>query len=428
MTSDSRSANAALTLSPTVSPTESSTAQPELSAGRVRVGVIGAGAMGAGIAQVAATAGHEVVIADAQPDAIARARLAHAAAMARDVEKGRRQRDDADAVLARITYIDGVDAAHLAPIADCGFVIEAIIEQLAAKQALFRTVDAMVAPDAILASNTSSLSIAAMAGACTHSARVVGVHFFNPAPVMPLVEIIAGLATAAHVADRAEALMRAWGKTTVRATDTPGFLVNRVARPFYGESLCLYEEGSASVATIDWALTSLGGFRMGPFTLMDLIGNDINFAVSRSVFESTFYDPRYRPSVTQQRHVEAGWLGRKSGRGYYRYADAQQGYDARMANQDAVLGQRIVDRVVAMLVNEAAAALDYGLGSPADIDLAMTKGVNYPLGLLAWGDSIGPDAIVRRIDALHAEYGDPRYRAARTLRRVVREGGRLVHG
>ena len=392
------------------------------------VGVVGAGAMGAGIAHVAALAGHSVVIADAQPAAVGRARAAHAAAMTRDVEKGRRSRDEADALLSRIQYVDGVDAEHLAVFADCGLVIEAIVEQLAAKQELFRTLDSLVAPSAILASNTSSLSIAAIAGACAHAERVVGVHFFNPAPIMPLVEIVAGLTTAPHVADSAETLMRAWGKTTVRAKDTPGFLVNRVARPFYGEALCVYEEGVASVATIDWALTTIGGFRMGPFTLMDLIGNDINFAVSRSVFESTFYDARYRPSVTQQRHVEAGWLGRKSGRGYYRYADGAQGYDATMATQDAVLGQQIVDRVVAMLINEAAAALDVGLGSPADIDTAMAKGVNYPRGLLAWGDAIGPDVVLQRVDALHAEYGDPRYRASRTLRRVAREGGALLHG
>ncbi len=420
MTAGNRVSNDPLTMSPTTNDVAI--------AGDMRVGVIGAGAMGAGIAQVAAVAGHRVVIADAQPAAIVRARAAHASAMARDVEKARRTRDEADTVLARIAYVEGVDAAQLAAFADCGLVIEAIVEQLAAKQTVFGTLDLIVASDAILASNTSSLSIAAIAGACQHTERVVGVHFFNPAPIMPLVEIVAGLTTAAHVADRAEALMRAWGKTTVRAKDTPGFLVNRVARPFYGESLCLYDEGVASVATIDWALTALGGFKMGPFTLMDLIGNDINFAVSRSVYESTFFDPRYRPSVTQQRHVEAGWLGKKSGRGYYDYSNGQPGYDASHATQDAVLGQRIVDRVVAMLVNEAAAALDYGLGTPADIDVAMTKGVNYPLGLLAWGDSIGPDVVLQRIDALHVEYGDPRYRAARTLRRVVREGGRLVHG
>lgn len=394
----------------------------------VIVGVIGAGAMGAGIAQVAAVHGHTVRLADAQPAAVERARAGHRAVMARDVEKGRRSREDADAVLARITYIDGVDAAALAVFGDCHLVIEAIIENLEAKQVLFRALDAIVATDAILASNTSSLSIAAIAGACHHRARVVGVHFFNPAPLMPLVEIIPALPTEAVFADRAEQLVASWGKTTVRATDTPGFLVNRIARPFYGESLCIHDEGMADVATIDWALATIGGFRMGPFTLMDLIGNDVNFAVSCSVYAGTFQDPRYRPSVTQQRHVEAGWLGRKSGRGYYRYTDGHDGHDAAMAHQDPVVGQQIVDRVVAMLVNEAAAALDAGLASPADIETAMVKGVNYPRGLLSWGDAIGPASVLREIERLQAETGDPRYRPARTLRRVAREGGRLIDG
>lgn len=394
----------------------------------VIVGVIGAGAMGAGIAQVAAVHGHTVRLADAQPAAVERARAGHRAVMARDVEKGRRTRAEADAVLARITYIDGVDAVALAAFGDCHLVIEAIIEQLDAKQALFRALDAIVASDAILASNTSSLSIAAIAGACQHRARVVGVHFFNPAPLMPLVEIIPALPTEAVFADRAEQLVASWGKTTVRATDTPGFLVNRIARPFYGESLCIHDEGMADVATIDWALTTIGGFRMGPFTLMDLIGNDVNFAVSCSVYAGTFQDPRYRPSVTQQRHVEAGWLGRKSGRGYYRYTDGHDGYDAAMAQPDPVLGQQIVDRVVAMLVNEAAAALDAGLASPADIETAMVKGVNYPRGLLSWGDAIGPASVLREIERLQSETGDPRYRLARTLRRVARDGTRLIDG
>jgi len=401
-------------------------ASPALEA--LTIGVIGAGAMGAGIAQVAAAHGHRVLIADAQSAALARARDAHTAAMAREVEKGRRSRDEADAALARITYVDGVDAAQLARYGGCGFVIEAIVEQLSVKQEVFRALEAVVSDQAILASNTSSLSIAAIAGACAHRDRVVGVHFFNPAPLMPLVEIIPAISTAPDVAAMAARLVSSWGKTTVLVRDTPGFLVNRVARPFYGESLCLYDEHVASPATIDWALTTIGGFRMGPFALMDLIGNDVNFAVSRSVYEGTFHDPRYRPSVTQQRHVEAGWLGRKSGRGYYRYTDGHAGDDASAAVRDEALGQRIVDRVLAMLVNEAAAALDLGLASPADLETAMTKGVNYPRGLLAWGDALGPVNVLRRIEALQAEFGDPRYRPARTLQRVVRDGGRLVDG
>ncbi|MCC6245146.1 MAG: 3-hydroxybutyryl-CoA dehydrogenase [Gemmatimonadaceae bacterium] len=392
------------------------------------IGVVGAGAMGAGIAQVAAVHGHRVLLADANPDALVRARQGHAAAMARDVEKQRRSADEASAVLSRLQYLDGVDAASLAPLAACGLVIEAIVERLDVKQTLFRALDAIVGSDTVLASNTSSLSIAAIAGACTQRERVVGIHFFNPAPLMPLVEIVAALPTDIGVVDRVESLVQSWGKTTVRVKDTPGFLVNRIARPFYGESLVLYDEGAASVATLDWALTTLGGFRMGPFTLMDMIGNDINFAVSCSVYESTFHDPRYRPSVTQQRHVEAGWLGRKSGRGYYRYDAGHTGFDVANAEADAVRGQALVDRVVAMLVNEAASARDLHLASAQDIETAMTKGVNYPRGLLAWGDQIGPDRVVHTLDQLHAEYGDPRYRVARTLRRVSCTGGSLLDG
>lgn len=392
----------------------------------MRVGVIGAGAMGAGIAQVAAVNGHDVVLADAQPAAIARARAGHAAAMARDVEKARRTREDADAVLARITYVDGVDAAQLASFASCGFVIEAIVEQLAVKQSIFRALDAIVSPQAILASNTSSLSIAAIGGACQHAERVVGVHFFNPAPIMPLVEIISAISTAPEYADAALALVSAWGKTPVRVKDTPGFLVNRVARPFYGESLRILEEGMADEATIDWALTSMGGFKMGPFTLMDMIGNDINFAVSCSVYENTFHDARYRPSVTQQRLVEAGWLGQKSGRGYYRYGADEVKPAPR---EDRQLGGEIVQRVVAMLVNEAASALDLRLASARDIELAMTKGVNYPRGLLSWGDEIGAKSVLAEIERLQVEYADARYRPAASLRRAARTfGGRLLNG
>lgn len=390
----------------------------------MQVGVVGAGAMGAGIAQVAAVHGHRVLLADAHPAAIERARATHLAAMDRDVVKERRTRADADAVLSRITYIDGVEPAQLAAFATCGFVIEAIVEQLAAKQSLFRTLDATMSPHAILASNTSSLSIAALGGACRHADRVVGVHFFNPAPVMPLVEIVSAISTAPEYATAALALVKSWGKTTVRVKDTPGFLVNRVARPFYGESLRILEEGLADAATIDWALTTIAGFRMGPFALMDMIGNDVNFAVSSSVYENTFHDPRYRPSVTQQRLVEAGWLGKKSGRGYYRY----DGVTNPEPVQDAVLGQQIVDRVLAMLVNEAVSAVELQLASPADIETAMTKGVNYPRGLLAWGDSMGAKQVLGVLERLQAEYGDARYRPALKLRAVAKSGGVLLDG
>ena len=387
------------------------------------VGVVGAGAMGAGIAQVAAVRGHRVLLADAFPAALDRARDGHAKAMAREVEKGRLTRDAADAVLARLTYVEGVTAAALQAFEPCGLVIEAIIEDLAAKQALFRALEAELAKDAVLATNTSSLSVAALAGACAHPERVVGIHFFNPAPVMPLVEIIPAITTAPGVATQARALVDAWGKVTVVATDTPGFIVNRIARPFYGEALRILEERLADAATIDWAMRELGGFRMGPFELMDFIGNDVNFAVTSSVFEAMFYDPRYRPALTQRRLVEAGLLGRKSKRGYYDYRD---GAVAPAPTTDPVVGRMIVDRIVAMLVNEAVDAVQLRIASPQDIELAMTKGVNYPKGLLAWGDELGAGTVLATLDALQAEYGEDRYRPSPLLRRTARGGGKLL--
>jgi 3-hydroxybutyryl-CoA dehydrogenase len=394
-----------------------------MTAPRLPIGVVGAGAMGAGIAQVAAVHGHQVIVADAIPAALARARTGHEKAMAREVEKGRLTPDDANAVLARLTYVDGVSDYDLSAMAACTMVIEAIVERLDAKQELLRTLERVVTSECILASNTSSLSIAALAGACAHKHRVVGVHFFNPAPVMPLVEIIPAITTAPAVAGAAQALATSWKKTTVMAADTPGFIVNRVARPFYGEALRLREEGVADCATIDWALRTVGGFRMGPFELMDFIGHDVNFAVTRSVFDSMFHDPRYRPSLQQQRLVEAGWLGRKSGRGFYDYAD---GAPAAVPVEDPVLAQGIVDRVLAMLVNEAVEAVHLRIATVNDVELAMTTGVNYPKGLLAWGDAIGPALVLGRLQAMQEETGDDRYRPSVRLRRAVQAGASLL--
>ena len=388
------------------------------------VGVMGAGAMGAGIAQVAAVSGHAVILADENAEAVDRARDAHARALARDVEKGRLTAEAAASAKARIRYLPGISANQLGAMRECGVVVEAIHEDLDAKRALFTMLDGIVTADCILATNTSSLSVAAIASACLAKERVVGIHFFNPAPVMPLVEIVPALTTSAETVHAAVALVERWGKLSVVASDTPGFIVNRIARPFYGESLRVLEEGIADCATIDWAMREIGGFRMGPFELMDLIGNDVNYAVTYSVFRSMFFDPRYRPTLTQRRLVEAGLLGRKAGRGYYDYRDGAPA--ATAATEDRALGQRVVDRVLAMLINEAVDALYLRVASAADIERAIVKGVNYPKGLLRWGDEIGAAKVLARLEALQDEYGDDRYRPSVLLRNVVRAKGRLL--
>lgn len=386
------------------------------------VGVVGAGAMGGGIAHVAAAAGHRVVLGDARPESVAQARAAIAKSVAREVEKGRLDQAEASALLGRIA--DAGDLAEgYAAFSGCGVVIEAVVEDLAVKRSLFARLEQVVASDAILATNTSSLSVAGIAGGCTRPERVVGIHFFNPATLMPLVEIVPSIMTSDDVAGAAASLVDGWKKTTVMASDTPGFIVNRIARPFYSESLRQLEEGIADAATIDWAMREIGGFRMGPFELMDLIGNDVNFAVTASVYDAFFFDPRYRPALTQKRLVDAGLFGRKSGRGYYDYRD---GAARPEPTRDVALGTAIVDRTLTMLVNSAVDAVFLRVASPRDVETAMQKGVNYPKGLLAWGDEIGAPEILRRLTDLQAEYGEERYRASPLLRRTVASGGLLL--
>jgi 3-hydroxybutyryl-CoA dehydrogenase len=377
------------------------------------IGVIGAGTMGSGIAQVAAANGHKVKIYDSNSSAIQKATAGLQSAVSKLVEKQKITKEKGDSIFNNIEWV-----GDLKKMSDCGLVIEAIIENLDVKQKIFSDLEKIVSAACVLASNTSSLSITSIASSCIAPGRVIGIHFFNPAPVMPLVEIIKGLATEAQVEKETKKLIDSWGKSTVIAKDTPGFIVNRVARPFYGESIRIYEEGIADFSTIDWAMKECGGFKMGPFELMDLIGNDINYTVTETVWTQLFYDPRYKPSLTQKRLFEAKRFGRKSGSGYYNYAE---GAVIPEPKKDKVLGEKICDRVVAMLINEAADALYFGIASKEDIDLAMTKGVNYPHGLLKWCDEIGAEKILTKLNYLLEEYAEDRYRPSVLLKRMVKE-------
>jgi len=380
----------------------------------MNIGIIGSGSMGTGIAQVAATAGHEVLIFDNNPAALETASTKLQKILNRLVEKGRLDDPQAKAIFGRIYFVDELSAYK-----DAGLVIEAIVEDLNAKKTVFGHLEKVVSETCILATNTSSLPVTAIAAACEKTTRVLGIHFFNPAPLMKLVEIIPAIQTNSAVVKNARKLIESWGKLVVKAKDTPGFIVNRVARPFYGEALRILEEGLADVPTIDWAMTEIGGFRMGPFQLMDYIGNDVNYTVTETVFKSFFYDPRYKPSFTQKRLAEAGRLGRKTGQGFYAYSENAQNPEP---SKDRKLGEDIFWRILVLLINEAADALYLNVASRDDMDLAMTKGVNYPKGLLRWADERGIQNCVETMDRLHQEYLEDRYRCSPLLRKMAREG------
>jgi 3-hydroxybutyryl-CoA dehydrogenase len=307
----------------------------------------------------------------------------------------------------------------LSDIAACDLVIEAIVEDVNIKQQLFKQIENLVKPECIIASNTSSLSITSLASCLQNPSRFIGIHFFNPAPVMPLVEIIPGIATDKIILQQTIDIISNWKKLPVTAKDTPGFIVNRIARPFYGEAIRMYEEGIAGFETIDVAMKTIGGFKMGPFELMDMIGNDINFKVTESVWTQMFFDARYRPSLTQKRLFEAGYFGKKSGQGYYNYAATQA---TNTPSTDNELMQKIFSRILVMLINEAAEALYLKIASRDDIDTAMTKGVNYPKGLLKWADEVGPQKCVQMMDDLFNAYHEERYRCSILLRKMALEG------
>lgn len=384
----------------------------------MKVGIIGSGTMGSGIAQVAATAGCQVNLFDANRAVLEKSKVFLEKVLIRLIEKGRIDTSEKNRIQSNINYVNSLEE-----LSNSDLIIEAIIENLEIKKKVFSELEILVSDDCIIASNTSSLSIASIAASLKNPKRCVGIHFFNPAPLMKLVEVIPAIQTSYETLEKSIDTISSWGKTVAIAKDTPGFIVNRVARPFYSEALRIYDEGVASFQAIDNSLKNLGGFRMGPFELMDFIGNDVNFTVTETVFKSFFFDPRYKPSFTQKRFAEAGYLGRKSGIGFYEYDENNQivPLNKNETNLDSALSQLIFDRVLVMLINEAADALFWNIASAKDIDNAMTKGVNYPKGLLAWADEKGIDWCVNQMDQLYDEYREDRYRCSPILRKMNRE-------
>jgi len=375
------------------------------------ISVIGAGTMGSGIAQVAGTYGCQVNVIDSFQEALGNSQSKLKNILNRLVEKGKINNEQFKSILDRIHWTTNLD-----DISNSNMVIEAIIENLEIKQDLFLQMEPKVSDECILATNTSSLSIRKIASVCKLKSRVMGVHFFNPVPLMKLVEIIPTEEVNGKLLLAVKSILKRWGKSVVTAKDTPGFIVNRVARPFYSEALRIYDEGIANFATIDWAMKEFGGFRMGPFELMDYIGNDINYSATKAVYDGTNHDSRYKPSTTQKKMVKEGLLGRKSGKGYFDYSESA---DNPEPNKDEKLGKKIFIRILSMLINAAADALNETIASRDDIDTAMTTGVNYPKGLLQWADDIGLNAPLDLLKSLHIQSGDDRYIASPLLEKMA---------
>ncbi|SHM34490.1 3-hydroxybutyryl-CoA dehydrogenase [Chryseobacterium contaminans] len=376
----------------------------------MNIGIIGAGTMGVGIAQVAATAGCKVVLFDANAPQIDKALTGLEKILQKLAEKGKISQEKAAEIRNNI-----VKGEALQDLKDSNLVIEAIIENKDIKTTVFTELETYVSEDCIIGSNTSSISITSLGAELKKPERFIGIHFFNPAPLMPLVEVIPSLLTEKTLAEKIYNLMKEWGKTPVIAKDIPGFIVNRIARPYYGEALRIVEENMATPEQVDEAMKTLGNFKMGPFELMDLIGVDVNFAVTTTVYKDYFYDPKYKPSLLQQRMSEAKLHGRKTGKGFYDYSE---GAVKPEAQKDDALYQQIFLRIISMLINEAVEAKRLGVANDEDIELAMQKGVNYPKGLLGWGKEIGYSKISETLQNLYNEYQEERYRQSPLLRKM----------
>ncbi|MDV7698467.1 3-hydroxyacyl-CoA dehydrogenase NAD-binding domain-containing protein [Chryseobacterium soli] len=374
------------------------------------IGIIGAGTMGVGIAQVAATAGCKVVIYDAQTPQIDKALSGLEKTLQKLVEKAKISQEKAAEIRNNIAK-----GGKLQDLKDSDLVIEAIIENKEIKTKVFTELEQYVSESCIIASNTSSISITSLGAELKKPERFIGIHFFNPAPLMPLVEVIPSLLTEKSLAEKMYTLMKDWGKLPVIAKDIPGFIVNRIARPYYGEALRIVEENIATPEQVDDAMKTLGNFKMGPFELMDLIGVDVNFSVTTTIYKDYFYDPKYKPSLLQQRMSEAKLHGRKTGRGFYDYTE---GAEKPIPQKDEALYQQIFLRIISMLINEAVEAKRLGVANDEDLELAMQKGVNYPKGLLSWGQEIGYVTISETLQNLYEEYQEERYRQSPLLRKM----------
>lgn len=376
----------------------------------MNVGIIGAGTMGIGIAQVAATNGCKVWVYDANAKQVETATVGLEKTLTKLVDKQKISAEKMTEILSNISI-----ATELKDFKDCELIIEAIIENKEIKTKVFTELEKYVSESCVIGSNTSSISITSLGAELQKPERFIGIHFFNPAPLMPLVEIIPSLLTEKSLAEKMYNLMKDWGKTPVIAKDIPGFIVNRIARPYYGEGLRIVEENIATVEQVDDAMKTIGNFKMGPFELMDLIGVDVNFSVTKTVYNEYFYDPKYKPSLLQQRMSEAKLHGRKTGKGFYDYSE---GAEKPVAQKNETLYQQIFLRIISMLINEAVEAKRLGVANDEDLELAMQKGVNYPKGLLAWGQEIGFAKISETLQNLYEEYQEERYRQSPLLRKM----------
>ena len=377
------------------------------------IGIVGAGSMGIGIAQIASTSGCKVFLYDQNVEIAQSALNKLKKILERLIEKKRINSNKKDEILSNIKIVSSLNDLSVS-----NLIIEAIVENLNIKKDLFSKLETIVHKECIIASNTSSLSITNLASSLKNPSNFIGIHFFNPAPLMPLVEIIPALQTNINLLDSIRNLLLSWNKFPVIAKDTPGFIVNRIARPFYSEALRIYDEQIADFATIDFAMKEVGGFKMGPFELMDFIGNDVNYAVTESVFKSFYYDPKYKPSLTQKQYASAGWLGRKTNKGYYDYNSSSK----NVPSKDVTLLNLIFERILVMLINDAVDAFYLGIASKEDIDLAITKGVNYPKGLIAWGEEKTFSWVEKKMDELYENYKEDRYRCSP----LVRKWGNLI--